>query len=43
MTKLKLILIKNPFDIKKPLTILSYIIRKVTKSDFNHCAIMKEI
>lgn len=42
-TKLKLIIIKNPFDIKKPLTILSHIIRKVTKSNWNHCAIMKEI
>ena len=36
----QIILIKNNFKLLKPLTWLSWIIRKVTKSNWNHCAIL---
>lgn len=40
---MKIILIHNPFEWKKPRTWLALIIRLVTKSYWNHCAVSIEI
>jgi len=36
---MKIILVHNPFELLKPRTWLAWIIRKVTKSNWNHCAV----
>ncbi len=36
---MKIILVHNPFELLKPRTWLAWIIRKVTKSHWNHCAV----
>ena len=40
---MKILLVHTPFNIKRPLTIVSWLIRKVTGSRWNHCAIMVTI
>lgn len=41
--KMKIILVHNPFNWKKPRTWLALIIRLVTKSQWNHCALAVEL
>lgn len=40
---MKIILVHNPFQWKKPRTWLALIIRLVTKSNWNHCAVLLKI
>lgn len=40
---MKILLVHTPFNIKRPLTIIAWLIRKVTGSKWNHCAIMVTI
>lgn len=41
--ELSVALVHTPFNWRKPLTIISYLIRKVTGSYWNHCAVLIEI
>jgi hypothetical protein len=40
---MKVLLVHTPFNIKRPLTIIAWLIRKVTKTHWNHCAILIKI
>lgn len=40
---MKIILIHNPFELRKPRTWLALIIRLVTRSCWNHCAVVVEL
>ena len=40
---MKILLIHNPFKLSNPKTYLSWAIRKVTRSHWNHCAVELEI
>lgn len=40
---MKIVLVHNPFELSKPRTWLALIIRLITKSNWNHCAISVEI
>lgn len=39
---MKILLVHTPFDWKRPLTIVAYLIRKVTGNYYNHCAFLDE-
>jgi len=41
--RLAILLVHTPFNWKRPLTLISYLIRKVTGSYWNHCAVLIEI
>lgn len=40
---MKVLLVHTPFNWKRPLTLVAYLIRKVTGTYWNHCAILIEL
>lgn len=40
---MKILLVHTPFNWKRPLTLIAYLIRKVTGTYWNHCAILIEL
>lgn len=40
---MRILLVHTPFNWKRPLTIISWLIRKVTTSHWNHCALLVEL
>lgn len=40
---MRILLVHTPFNWKRPLTIISYLIRRVTGSYWNHCAVLIEL
>ncbi len=40
---MKILLVHTPFNWKRPLTLIAYLIRKVTGTYWNHCAVLIEL